>query len=108
MDKDLQIKMQELNEERLRIRILRRIPIFLIAISFVGFFILSLGIVPGVETLINIAFFIPFIGIPIFLFIFQPKIKEFEKKYKEQIIKSVFSKYLDEFDYTPSQYPPLK
>ena len=55
----------------------------------------------SVETLINIAFFIPFIGIPIFLFIFQPKIKEFEKKYKEQIIKSVFSKYL-------GQYPPLK
>ena len=78
MNKDLQIKMQELNEERLRIRILRRIPIFLIAIPFVGFFISSLGIVPGVETLINIAFFIPFIGIPIFLFIFQPKIKEFE------------------------------
>lgn len=101
MDKDLQIKMQELNEERLRIRILRRIPIFLIAIPFFGFFISSLGIVPGVETLINIAFFIPFIGIPIFLFIFQPKIKEFEKKYKEQIIKSVFSKYL-------GQYPPLK
>ena len=102
MDKDLQIKMQELNEERLRIRILRRIPIFLIAIPFVGFFISSLGIVPGVETLINIAFFIPFIGIPIFLFIFQPKIKEFGKKYKEQIIKSVFSKYLDEFDYAPN------
>lgn len=89
MDKDLQIKMQELNEERLRIRILRRIPIFLIA-TFVGFFISSLGIVPGVETLINIAFFIPFIGIPIFLFIFQPKIKEFEKNIKNKLLKVFF------------------
>lgn len=103
MDKDLQIKMQELNEERLRIRILRRIPIFLIAIPFVGFFISSLGIVPGMETLINIAFFIPFIGIPIFLFIFQPKIKEFEKKYKEQIIENIFPKYLEEFNYEPDE-----
>lgn len=94
MDKDLEIKMQKLNEERLRIRILRRIPLFLVAIPFVGFFISSLGVVSGIDSLINIAFFIPFIGIPIFLFIFQPKIKEFEKKYKEQIIKSIFSKYL--------------
>ena len=60
MDKDLEIKMQKLNEERLRIRILRRIPLFLVAIPFVGFFISSLGVVSGIDSLINIAFFIPY------------------------------------------------
>lgn len=103
MDKDLEIKMQKLNEERLRIRKLRRVPIFLIAIPFVGFFISSLGVVPGAETLVNITFFVPFIGIPIFLFVLHPKIKEFEEKYKKQIIENIFPKYLDEFNYEPDE-----
>ena len=103
MDKDLEIKMQKLNDERLRIRKLRRVPIFLIAIPFVGFFISSLGVVPGAETLVNITFFVPFIGIPIFLFVFHPKIKKFEEKYKKQIIENIFPKYLDEFNYEPDE-----